>query len=154
MIRSIGRDFDEGILPRISEVRYEDEMDGIPSAPDVSNYLISEVNFIKENTSDWLPSAYFLPRNINFPLLGWECCNFECKQRSTCFWWYGRCRGWEEDEGLHLYCLVLGIRLQCINFEVNRDEANMVLLSEIKLNAVWNEVWCFISPLNYLGVIA
>jgi len=52
MIHSIGRDFDEGILPRISEVRYEDEMDGIPSAPDVSNYLISEVNFIKENTSD------------------------------------------------------------------------------------------------------
>ncbi|KAG2567617.1 hypothetical protein PVAP13_7NG336900 [Panicum virgatum] len=36
------KDFDEGILPRISEVRYEDEMDGIPSAPDVSNYLISE----------------------------------------------------------------------------------------------------------------
>jgi hypothetical protein len=49
---SIGRDFDEGILPRISEVRYEDEMDGIPFAPDVSNYLISEVNFIKENASD------------------------------------------------------------------------------------------------------
>jgi len=49
MIRSIGRDFDEGILPRISEVRYEDEMDGIPSAPDVSNYLISEVNFHKGN---------------------------------------------------------------------------------------------------------
>jgi RNA polymerase II C-terminal domain phosphatase-like 1/2 len=46
------KDFDEGILPRISEVRYEDEMDGIPFAPDVSNYLISEVNFIKENASD------------------------------------------------------------------------------------------------------
>ena len=49
MIHSIGRDFDEGILPRISEVRYEDEMDGIPSAPDVSNYLISEVYFHKGN---------------------------------------------------------------------------------------------------------
>lgn len=36
------KEFDEGILPQISEVRYEDEMDGIPSAPDVSNYLISE----------------------------------------------------------------------------------------------------------------
>ncbi|CAN6235709.1 unnamed protein product [Urochloa humidicola] len=36
------KEFDEGILPRISEVRYEDEVDGIPSAPDVSNYLISE----------------------------------------------------------------------------------------------------------------
>jgi hypothetical protein len=46
------REFDEGILPRINEVRYEDEMDDIPSAPDVSNYLISEVNyFIKENAS-------------------------------------------------------------------------------------------------------
>ncbi|CAO2043106.1 unnamed protein product [Urochloa humidicola] len=36
------KEFDEGILPRIGEVRYEDEVDGIPSAPDVSNYLISE----------------------------------------------------------------------------------------------------------------
>ncbi|KAF8704039.1 hypothetical protein HU200_031524 [Digitaria exilis] len=39
---SFFKEFDEGILPRISEVRYEDEMDSIPSAPDVSNYLISE----------------------------------------------------------------------------------------------------------------
>ncbi|CAN6240243.1 unnamed protein product [Urochloa humidicola] len=36
------KEFDEGILPRIGEVHYEDEVDGIPSAPDVSNYLISE----------------------------------------------------------------------------------------------------------------
>lgn len=52
MIYCIGREFDEGILPKISEVRYEDKMDSIPSAPDVSNYLISEVNFIKENALD------------------------------------------------------------------------------------------------------
>ncbi|RRT80491.1 hypothetical protein GW17_00025513 [Ensete ventricosum] len=39
------RDFDEGILPRISEVLYEDEMKDFPPAPDVGNFLISEVNF-------------------------------------------------------------------------------------------------------------
>ncbi|CAL9130461.1 unnamed protein product [Musa acuminata var. zebrina] len=34
--------FDEGILPRISEILYEDEMKDIPPAPDVGNFLISE----------------------------------------------------------------------------------------------------------------
>jgi hypothetical protein len=37
------KDFDEGLLPRISNVFYEDEINEIPSAPDVGNYLISEV---------------------------------------------------------------------------------------------------------------
>jgi len=37
------RDFDEGLLQRISDVAYEDDIKEIPSAPDVSNYLISEV---------------------------------------------------------------------------------------------------------------
>ncbi|OIS97517.1 PREDICTED: RNA polymerase II C-terminal domain phosphatase-like 1 [Nicotiana attenuata] len=36
------KDFDEGLLQRISEVAYEDEIKQVPSAPDVSNYLISE----------------------------------------------------------------------------------------------------------------
>ncbi|KAL5208667.1 hypothetical protein ABZP36_033102 [Zizania latifolia] len=36
------KDFDEGLLPRISNIFYEDEVNEIPSAPDVGNYLISE----------------------------------------------------------------------------------------------------------------
>ncbi|XP_066349408.1 RNA polymerase II C-terminal domain phosphatase-like 1 isoform X5 [Miscanthus floridulus] len=36
------KEFDEGIIPRITEVCYEDELDDILSAPDVSNYFISE----------------------------------------------------------------------------------------------------------------
>jgi len=52
MVYFIDREFDEGIIPRITEVCYEDELDDIPSAPDVSNYFISEVNFIKANTGD------------------------------------------------------------------------------------------------------
>lgn len=36
------KDFDEGLLPRITSVSYEDEIHDISSAPDVSNYLISE----------------------------------------------------------------------------------------------------------------
>ncbi|KAL0923539.1 hypothetical protein M5K25_007600 [Dendrobium thyrsiflorum] len=38
---SFFKDFDEILLPRMSEVSYEDEME-YPSAPDVGNYLISE----------------------------------------------------------------------------------------------------------------
>ncbi|OVA00560.1 NLI interacting factor [Macleaya cordata] len=36
------KDFDEGLLQRILDVSYEDDMGDIPSPPDVSNYLISE----------------------------------------------------------------------------------------------------------------
>ncbi|XP_043688256.1 RNA polymerase II C-terminal domain phosphatase-like 1 [Telopea speciosissima] len=36
------KEFDEGLLQKILDVRYEDDMTDIPSAPDVSNYLISE----------------------------------------------------------------------------------------------------------------
>lgn len=36
------KDFDEGLLPRITSVLYEDEIQDISSAPDVGNYLISE----------------------------------------------------------------------------------------------------------------
>lgn len=36
------KDFDDGLLQRISEVMYEDDVKGLPSTPDVSNYLISE----------------------------------------------------------------------------------------------------------------
>ncbi|PNT69120.1 RNA polymerase II C-terminal domain phosphatase-like 1 isoform X2 [Brachypodium distachyon] len=36
------KDFDEALLPRISNVVYEDVIHDIPSAPDVGNYLISE----------------------------------------------------------------------------------------------------------------
>ena len=43
LLGSIDRDFDEGLLPRISNISYEDEND-ISSAPDVGNYLITEVS--------------------------------------------------------------------------------------------------------------
>ncbi|KAK4347129.1 hypothetical protein RND71_033468 [Anisodus tanguticus] len=36
------KDFDEGLLQRISDVAYEDDIKQVPFAPDVSNYLISE----------------------------------------------------------------------------------------------------------------
>ncbi|KAL2244815.1 UNVERIFIED_CONTAM: hypothetical protein Sindi_2749700 [Sesamum indicum] len=36
------KEFDDGLLPRISGVAYEDDMRDVPSSPDVSNYLISE----------------------------------------------------------------------------------------------------------------
>ncbi|KAL0305789.1 UNVERIFIED_CONTAM: RNA polymerase II C-terminal domain phosphatase-like 1 [Sesamum radiatum] len=36
------REFDDGLLPRISGVAYEDDTRDVPSSPDVSNYLISE----------------------------------------------------------------------------------------------------------------
>uniref|UniRef100_A0A0D3FY81 protein-serine/threonine phosphatase n=1 Tax=Oryza barthii TaxID=65489 RepID=A0A0D3FY81_9ORYZ len=36
------KEFDEVLLPRISEIHYEDEINDFPSAPDVGNYLITE----------------------------------------------------------------------------------------------------------------
>ncbi|KAL6591585.1 hypothetical protein ACP70R_050088 [Stipagrostis hirtigluma subsp. patula] len=36
------KDFDEGLLPRIGNVLYEDDINDIPSAPDVGNYLTTE----------------------------------------------------------------------------------------------------------------
>ena len=41
------RDFDEGTLQRILEVKFEDDVKDIPLPPDVSNYLISEVSASK-----------------------------------------------------------------------------------------------------------
>lgn len=41
---AFGREFDEALLQRIPDVFYEDDIIDLPSAPDVSNYLISEVN--------------------------------------------------------------------------------------------------------------
>ncbi|KAM3305929.1 RNA polymerase II C-terminal domain phosphatase-like 1 isoform X2 [Capsicum chacoense] len=35
-------DFDGGLLQCISEVTYENDIKKVPSAPDISNYLISE----------------------------------------------------------------------------------------------------------------
>lgn len=48
----IDREFDEGLLPSISEVHFDDELDHVPSSPDVGNYLISEVDFVKVDASD------------------------------------------------------------------------------------------------------
>ncbi|XP_047254657.1 serine/threonine/tyrosine-protein kinase HT1 isoform X3 [Capsicum annuum] len=39
------RDFDGGLLQCISEVTYEDDIKKVPSPPNVSNYLISEVGY-------------------------------------------------------------------------------------------------------------
>ncbi|XP_065877295.1 RNA polymerase II C-terminal domain phosphatase-like 1 isoform X2 [Euphorbia lathyris] len=36
------KEFDEGLLQKIPEVSYEDDITGIPSPPDVSSYLVSE----------------------------------------------------------------------------------------------------------------
>lgn len=43
----IDREFDEALLPSISEVHFDDELIHVPASPDVGNYLISEVNFVK-----------------------------------------------------------------------------------------------------------
>lgn len=40
------REFDEGLLQRMSEISYEDDMNDIPSPPDVSNYLVPEVSCV------------------------------------------------------------------------------------------------------------
>lgn len=48
------REFDEGLLQRIPEISYEDDMKDIPSAPDVSNYLVSEVSFKCFDSIRWL----------------------------------------------------------------------------------------------------
>jgi hypothetical protein len=37
------RDFDDGLLQKIPQIAYEDDIKDIPPAPDVSNYLVSEV---------------------------------------------------------------------------------------------------------------
>ncbi|KAJ4850774.1 hypothetical protein Tsubulata_013825 [Turnera subulata] len=36
------KEFDEGLLQKISEIAYEDDTNDLPSPPDVSNYLVSE----------------------------------------------------------------------------------------------------------------
>nr|GMD93070.1 RNA polymerase II C-terminal domain phosphatase-like 1 [Ipomoea batatas] len=51
------KDFDEGLLQRISDVAYEDDIKEIPSAPDVSNYLISEVS--RKSFYSFLCSIHF-----------------------------------------------------------------------------------------------
>lgn len=40
------REFDENLLRSISEIFYEDEVVNLPSAPDVSNYLMPEVRYL------------------------------------------------------------------------------------------------------------
>lgn len=38
------RDYDEGLLQKIYDIYHEDDIKDIPSPPDVSNYLVSEVS--------------------------------------------------------------------------------------------------------------
>lgn len=42
----INREFDDGLLQRMPEISYEDDIKSIPSPPDVSNYLVSEVSLL------------------------------------------------------------------------------------------------------------
>ncbi|XP_048236140.1 RNA polymerase II C-terminal domain phosphatase-like 2 isoform X2 [Ricinus communis] len=47
------KEFDENLLRRISEVFYEDEVNNLPLAPDVSNYLMSEdASFVPNGNSN------------------------------------------------------------------------------------------------------
>lgn len=48
------KDFDDGLLQRISEVAYEDDTRDVPGSPDVSNYLISEEDPSASNGKDSL----------------------------------------------------------------------------------------------------
>ncbi|KAJ9136188.1 hypothetical protein P3X46_033290 [Hevea brasiliensis] len=43
------KEFDEGLIQRITEISYEDDMSDIPSPPDVSNYLVSEDDTANSN---------------------------------------------------------------------------------------------------------
>ena len=38
------RDFDDSLLQRIAEISYENDVEDIPSPPDVSHYLVPEVS--------------------------------------------------------------------------------------------------------------
>ncbi|KAL8507448.1 hypothetical protein ACS0TY_018118 [Phlomoides rotata] len=49
---SFFKDFDEGLMQRISEVAYEDDTKDLPSAPDVGNYLVSEVDPSENGNKD------------------------------------------------------------------------------------------------------
>lgn len=40
------REFDDGVMQRVSEVAYEDDINHLPSVPDVGNYLVSEVGYL------------------------------------------------------------------------------------------------------------
>lgn len=44
------RDFDDGLLQQITELAYEDDIRTVPSSPDVSNYLVSEVSLFNIST--------------------------------------------------------------------------------------------------------
>ncbi|KAL3536505.1 hypothetical protein ACH5RR_004966 [Cinchona calisaya] len=57
------KEFDENLLQKISEVHYEDEVATLPSAPDVSNYLMSEDAVVASNGN---PNAPF-SEGINGP---------------------------------------------------------------------------------------
>jgi hypothetical protein len=40
------REFDDGLLPQIGAVFYEDDFSGFPASPDAGNYLISDSEVI------------------------------------------------------------------------------------------------------------
>ncbi|PIN07645.1 Phosphoprotein phosphatase [Handroanthus impetiginosus] len=51
------KEFDDGLLPRISEVAYEDDIKDVPAPPDVSNYLVSEDDPLASKGNKDLPGS-------------------------------------------------------------------------------------------------
>ncbi|XP_047333951.1 RNA polymerase II C-terminal domain phosphatase-like 2 isoform X2 [Impatiens glandulifera] len=61
------RDFDEILLRRISDLFYEDEVISLPSAPDVSNYMMSEdASFVPNgNIHVPIPEGMYVPEVVH-----------------------------------------------------------------------------------------
>ena len=60
MIFELGnRDFDDSLLQRIAQISYENDVEDIPSPPDVSHYLVSEVSGDSYLHSKLLASSSF-----------------------------------------------------------------------------------------------
>ncbi|KAM3382166.1 RNA polymerase II C-terminal domain phosphatase-like 2 isoform X3 [Capsicum galapagoense] len=56
------KEFDEGLLRKICEIFYEDEVVNLPSAPDVSNYLMSEdAGFVSSGNFTPIPEGMYGP---------------------------------------------------------------------------------------------
>lgn len=81
------REFDDGLLQKISDISFEDDVKDIPSPPDVSNYLVSEVGH-----------GLLLPLSLSFDLFF-----FQVNINATC----GCCA----PESLHLQFYTISLYL-------------------------------------------
>jgi hypothetical protein len=66
------REFDEGLLQKIPEIFYEDDIKDIPSPPDVSNYLVSEVSLEKNCLLRFLCFLQVM-QNSSLPIMFLHC---------------------------------------------------------------------------------